>query len=189
MLRPGEFARPASARAFTTELAWAGSPHCPRRLSLDGLIVIYHHRTFTGWTGSRMGCKRINTDAGRLAAKMRKKLKKGIAENQGFLTGSLSSIMSFTGFQVCGFCAFSRLFPDFLGCGGSGFLCVLCVLLWPFIGAGFDKVHDKVFGSSALTLPSPPRRGYVWGRCGILFALYAFLAVKSCPDLNRSKPR
>src|SRR5882672_6030608 len=57
MLRPGEFACPAAARAFTTELAWAGSPHCPRRLSLDGLIVIYHHRTFTGWTGSRMGCK------------------------------------------------------------------------------------------------------------------------------------
>src|SRR5712691_9059026 len=51
----------ATARTFTTELAWAGSPLCPRRLLLDGLIVIYHRRTFTGWTGSLMGCKRINT--------------------------------------------------------------------------------------------------------------------------------
>src|SRR6266566_4455347 len=61
MLRPEELARPAAARTFTTELAWAGSPLCPRRLLLDGLIVIYHRRTFTGWTGSLMGCKRINT--------------------------------------------------------------------------------------------------------------------------------
>src|SRR6266566_2968559 len=59
MLRPEELARPAAARTFTTELAWAGSPLCPRRLLLDGLIVIYHRRTFTGWTGSLMGCKRI----------------------------------------------------------------------------------------------------------------------------------
>src|SRR2546427_4975456 len=69
MLRPGEFARPAAARAFTTELAWAGSPHCPRRLSLDGLIVIYHHRTFTGWTGSRMGCKQRSQRPGLLPVK------------------------------------------------------------------------------------------------------------------------
>src|SRR5437899_557684 len=61
MLRPGELARPAAAKTFTTELAWAGSPLCPRRLLLDGLIVIYHRRTFTGWTGSLMGCKRIDT--------------------------------------------------------------------------------------------------------------------------------
>src|SRR6266446_6021975 len=61
MLRPGELARPAAARTFTTELAWAWSPLRPRRLLLDGLIVIYHRRTFTGRTGSLMGCKRIDT--------------------------------------------------------------------------------------------------------------------------------
>jgi hypothetical protein len=25
-------------------------------------IVIYHRRTFTGWTGSLMGCERVDTD-------------------------------------------------------------------------------------------------------------------------------
>jgi len=50
-------ASPASARTFTTELPWAGSPRAPGRLSLNGFIVIYHHRTFTGWTGSIMGCE------------------------------------------------------------------------------------------------------------------------------------
>jgi len=66
MLRPGEVACPAPARAFTTELAWAGSPRTPRSVITGGLLVIYHRRTCTGWTGSLMGCAR----------KKRKKTKK-----------------------------------------------------------------------------------------------------------------
>src|SRR2546426_798597 len=57
MLRPGDVARPAPARAFTTELAWAGSPQTPTSVMTGWFIVIYHRRTFTDWTGSRMGCE------------------------------------------------------------------------------------------------------------------------------------
>ena len=59
MLRPGDVARPAPARTFTTELAWAGSPQTPTSVMTGWFIVIYHRRTFTGWTGSLMGCKRM----------------------------------------------------------------------------------------------------------------------------------
>ena len=44
------------ARAFTTELARVGSP-LPVSVMTGWLIVIYHRRTFTGWTGSLMGCE------------------------------------------------------------------------------------------------------------------------------------
>src|SRR6267154_1239210 len=40
MLRPGDVARPAPARAFTTELAWAGSPRTPTSVITGWLIVI-----------------------------------------------------------------------------------------------------------------------------------------------------
>src|SRR5437899_11912494 len=56
MLRPGGAACPAPARAFTTELSWTGSPQVPRSAMTGWFIVIYHRRTFTGWTGSLMGC-------------------------------------------------------------------------------------------------------------------------------------
>src|SRR5436189_6482066 len=56
MLRPGGAACPAPARAFTTELSWTGSPQMPRSAMTGWFIVIYHRRTFTGWTGSLMGC-------------------------------------------------------------------------------------------------------------------------------------
>src|SRR6266850_108591 len=59
MLRPGGLARPALARTFTTELSWAGSPRNPTSVMTGWFIVIYHRRTFTGWTGSIMGCERI----------------------------------------------------------------------------------------------------------------------------------
>ena len=49
-------ARPASARAFTTELSRVGSP-LPVSVMTGWFIVIYHRRTFTGWTGSLMGCE------------------------------------------------------------------------------------------------------------------------------------
>ena len=57
MLRPGDVARPAPARTFTTELSWVGSPRIPTSVMTGWLIVIYHRRTFTGWTGSLMGCE------------------------------------------------------------------------------------------------------------------------------------
>src|SRR2546425_12939205 len=57
MLRPGDVARPALARAFTTKLSWAGSPQMPMLVMTEWLIVIYHCRYFTGWTGSLMGCE------------------------------------------------------------------------------------------------------------------------------------
>src|SRR5260370_10585321 len=57
MLRPGGVARPALARAFTTKLSWAGSPRSPTLVMTEWLIVTYHCRTFTGWTGSLMGCE------------------------------------------------------------------------------------------------------------------------------------
>ena len=50
-------ARPALARTFTAELAWAGSPRKPTSAITGWLIVIYHRRTLTGWTGSLMGCE------------------------------------------------------------------------------------------------------------------------------------
>src|SRR6266516_5655328 len=62
MLRPGSVACPAPARTFTTELAWAGLPQVPTSAITGWLIVIYHRRTFTGWTGSLMGCEQMNTD-------------------------------------------------------------------------------------------------------------------------------
>ena len=49
---------PASARTFTTELTRAGSPRNPASVMTGWLIVIYHRRTSTGWTGSLMGCTR-----------------------------------------------------------------------------------------------------------------------------------
>src|SRR5260370_38070283 len=57
MLRPGGVARPALARAFTTKLSWVGSPRSPTLVMTEWLIVTYHCRTFTGWTGSLMGCE------------------------------------------------------------------------------------------------------------------------------------
>src|SRR5213592_1377076 len=63
MLRPGGLARPALARTFTTELAWAGSPRNPTSVMTGWFIVIYHRRTFTGWTGSLMGCEQRRKDA------------------------------------------------------------------------------------------------------------------------------
>src|SRR5260370_38139569 len=63
MLRPGGVARPALARAFTTKLSWAGSPRSPTLVMTEWLIVTYHCRTFTGWTGSLMGCKQRRQDA------------------------------------------------------------------------------------------------------------------------------
>src|SRR5437867_5489997 len=67
MLRPGGAACPAPARTFTTELAWAGSPRNPTSVMTGWFIVIYHRRTFTGWTGSLMGCEPMhaNTDSSR----------------------------------------------------------------------------------------------------------------------------
>ena len=62
---PGGVACPASARAFTTELAWTGSPQTPMSVMTGWLIVIYHHRTFTGWTGSLMGCEQRGTKSAR----------------------------------------------------------------------------------------------------------------------------
>src|SRR6266699_7230676 len=59
MLRPGGVACPAPARTFTTELSWAGSPQRPKSVITGWFIVIYHRRTFTGWTGSLMGCELI----------------------------------------------------------------------------------------------------------------------------------
>src|SRR6266516_7093657 len=59
MLRPGGVACPAPARTFTTELSWAGSPQKPRSVMTGWFIVFYHRRTFTGWTGSLMGCELI----------------------------------------------------------------------------------------------------------------------------------
>src|SRR2546422_7199402 len=59
MLRPGGVACPAPARTFTTELSWAGSPRKPKSAITGWFIVIYHRRTFTGWTGSLMGCELI----------------------------------------------------------------------------------------------------------------------------------
>src|ERR1035441_10535993 len=56
MLRPGGVARPASAKAFTTELSRVGSP-LPVSVMTGWFIVIYHRRTSTGWTGSLMGCE------------------------------------------------------------------------------------------------------------------------------------
>src|SRR5437773_2982876 len=56
MLRPGGAACPAPARAFTTELSWTGSPQMSKSAMTGWFIVIYHRRTFTGWTGSLMGC-------------------------------------------------------------------------------------------------------------------------------------
>ena len=50
---------PAPARTFTTKLSWAGSPQMPTLARTRWFIVIYHRRTFTGWTGSLMGCERI----------------------------------------------------------------------------------------------------------------------------------
>ena len=52
-------ARPALARTFTAELAWAGSPRKPTSAITGWLIVIYHRLTLTGWTGSLMGCELI----------------------------------------------------------------------------------------------------------------------------------
>ena len=52
-------ASPAPARTFITELSREGSPPIPGRLSLNGLIIIYHCRTFTGWTVGVMGCELI----------------------------------------------------------------------------------------------------------------------------------
>src|SRR4029077_6910329 len=34
-------------------------------------LVIYHRRTFTGWTGSIMGCEQMNSDR-RIQAKLRR---------------------------------------------------------------------------------------------------------------------
>ena len=51
------------ARAFTTELARVGSP-LPVSAMTGWFIVIYHRRTFTGWTGSLMGCE-LRTQRGR----------------------------------------------------------------------------------------------------------------------------
>src|SRR5437667_5440460 len=62
MLRPGDVARPAPARTFTTELSWVGSPRTPMSVMTGWLIVIYHRRTFTGWTGSLMGCEQRRKD-------------------------------------------------------------------------------------------------------------------------------
>jgi hypothetical protein len=67
MLRPGGVARPASARAFTTELARVGSP-LPVSVMTGWLIVIYHRRTFTGWTGSLMGCEQRSPRSARSPA-------------------------------------------------------------------------------------------------------------------------
>src|SRR5207248_5759859 len=63
MLRPGDVARPAPARTFTTELSWVGSPRIPTSVMTGWLIVIYHRRTFAGWTGSLMGCE-LSTQIG-----------------------------------------------------------------------------------------------------------------------------
>src|SRR6266446_8391772 len=63
MLRPGGVARPALARAFTTKLSWAGSPRSPTLVMTEWLIVTYHCRTFTGWTGSLMGCEQRTQSA------------------------------------------------------------------------------------------------------------------------------
>src|SRR5260370_41922424 len=63
MLRPGGVARPALARAFTTKLSWAGSPRSPTLVMTEWLIVTYHCRTFTGWTGSLMGCEQRRKEA------------------------------------------------------------------------------------------------------------------------------
>jgi len=61
---------PCSVRTFTTELAWAGSPRNPTSAMTGWLIVIYHRRTFTGWTGSLMGCEqKTQKDARREARK------------------------------------------------------------------------------------------------------------------------
>src|SRR5438552_18065869 len=65
MLRPGGVAGPAPARTFTTELSWTGSPQKPRSAITGWLIVIYHRRTFTGWTGSLMGCEPTHAENAR----------------------------------------------------------------------------------------------------------------------------
>ncbi|HOW66839.1 MAG TPA: hypothetical protein PK256_16260, partial [Verrucomicrobiota bacterium] len=57
-------ASPAPVGAFTTELSRAGSPRFPSRLLLNGFIINYHHRTFTGWTDRVMGCEPINANHG-----------------------------------------------------------------------------------------------------------------------------
>jgi hypothetical protein len=36
---------------------------CPASVIAGWLLVIYHHRTFTGWTVSLMGCERIDTNS------------------------------------------------------------------------------------------------------------------------------
>src|SRR5438067_3051194 len=70
MLRPGDVARPAPARTFTTELSWVGSPRIPTSVMTGWLIVIYHRRTFTGWTGSLMGCEQRTQRTQRHCVKM-----------------------------------------------------------------------------------------------------------------------
>src|SRR5208282_1955679 len=57
MLRPGGLLVLLRPGRLLPSFPGPGSPRTPGRLSLDGFIVICHHRSFTGWTGSLMGCE------------------------------------------------------------------------------------------------------------------------------------
>src|SRR6266542_2996556 len=108
MLRPGSVACPAPARTFTTELAWAGSPQVPTSVMTGWLIVIYHRRTFTGWTGSLMGCEQMNTDGHRFLTRLKPR---SLGENEHELMDPSSHITGIelhcpylcSSVSICGF--------------------------------------------------------------------------------------
>src|SRR5208337_2929668 len=66
MLRPGGLLVLLRPGRLLPSFPGPGSPRTPGRLSLDGFIVICHHRSFTGWTGSLMGCELTKAEAAHL---------------------------------------------------------------------------------------------------------------------------
>jgi hypothetical protein len=71
-LRPNGVACPAPARTFTTELASMGSPLSSTSVMTRWAIVIYHHRTSTGWIVSIMGCESTTTSTRTIWLRLRR---------------------------------------------------------------------------------------------------------------------
>jgi len=98
-------ARPASARAFTTELSRVGSP-LPVSVMTGWFIVIYHRRTFTGWTGSLMGCEQRRKGAETQGVRLLGTITRWVSHVNLFFSRHLPVPCAFASWRLCVNCRF-----------------------------------------------------------------------------------